>query len=401
MKRARFPGFAFAVWGMIEFNAYDMPIGKGIAMRTGSHNDKARSWRCFAAAAFLVLVLCRCSGDPASEGPGSSAAAKPEEEREERVPVKVMPVTTGSISSYIISSATADTENQVEVFSKATGICAAVLVEEGDAVEKDQPLARLVDSEVRLAEIQARVNRDKIAASLKRAESMLKEQLLSDEEYENVRFQFEAADAEWKLAKIRLEDTVITAPITGTIALRNVKAGMNVTPAQPLFRIVDFDSLIATVFVPELEMGNLEVGQQVVIVADALPEKDFECNIKRISPVVDPGSGTVKVTVDLSENCAEIVPGLFIRVKIVLATHENAFIVPKRALLNEEERAYVFVVSDGVAREAELTTGFSDADRVEILSGLGPNDLVVVDGQSRLRDGIGVRIIDESPAAAG
>jgi membrane fusion protein (multidrug efflux system) len=352
-----------------------------------------------ATTAVLVLALCRCSGGPASEG--SSAAAKPEEEREERVPVRVAPVTTGSISSYIISSATADTENQVEVFSKATGICAEVLVEEGDEVKKDQPLARLEDSEVRLAEIRARVNRDKIAASLKRAESMLKEQLLSDEEHENVRFQFEAADAEWKLAKIRLEDTVITAPIAGTIALRNLKAGMNVTPAQPLFRIVDFDSLIATVFVPELEMGNLEIGQQVVIVADAVPEKDFECRVKRISPVVDPGSGTVKVTVDLSKDCAEIVPGLFIRVKIVLDTHENALIVPKRALLKEEERAYVFVVTDGVAKEAELATGFSDADRVEVLSGLGPNDLVVVDGQSRLRDGIKIRVIDELPAAAG
>ena len=148
-------------------------------------------------------------------------------------------------------------------------------------------------------------------------------------------------------------------------------------------------------------MGNLEVGQRVVITADAIPEKDFESRIKRISPVVDPGSGTVKVTVDLSKNCAEIVPGLFIRVKIVLDTHENALIVPKRALLSEEERAYVFVVADGIAKEVELGTGFSDADRVEVLQGLAPNDFVVVDGQSRLRDGIGVRIIDESSAAAG
>jgi len=370
-------------------------------MRRRHQSTREDLWRRLAAAGVIILALCGCSGDPASENSGSSATAKPEEKREERVPVKVVPVANGSISSYIISFATADTENQVEVFSKATGICAEVLVEEGDKVEKEQPLARLEDSEVRLAEIQARVNRDKIAASLKRAESMLEEQLLSDEEYENIRFQFEAADAEWKLAKIRREDSVITAPIAGTIALRSLKAGMNVTPAQGLFRIVDFDSLIATVFVSELEMGHLKIGQRVVIVADAIPEKDFEGRIKRISPVVDPGSGTTKVTVDLSENCAEIVPGLFIRVKIVLDTHENALIVPKRALLNEEERAYVFVVANGAAKEAELTTGFSDADRVEVLHGLGPNDLVVVDGQSRLRDGIDVRIIDELPAAAG
>lgn len=354
-----------------------------------------------AVAAAFLLVLCRCSGDPASEGPGSSAAAKPEDDREERVPVKVVPVATGSISSYIISSATADTENRVEVFSKATGICAEVLVEEGDTVKKDQPLARLEDSEVSLAETQARVNRDKLAASLKRAERMLKEKLLSDEEFENIRYQFEAAEAEWKMAKIRLEDTIITASIAGTVAQRNVKSGMNVTPAMSLFRIVDFESLIATVFVPELEIGNLEIGQRVVVAADALPKMDFEGKIKRISPVVDPGSGTIKVTVDLSESCAELVPGLFIRVKIVLDTHEGVSVVPKRALMNEEERTYVFVVEEGVAKETELTTGFADADRVEVLRGVGPGALVVVDGQSRLRDGIAVRIIEEPPASAG
>lgn len=370
-------------------------------MRKEHQSGGANSWRRLAMAATIIFVLCRCSADPSSERSGATAAAKPEENREERVPVKVVPVATGSISSYIISSATADTENQVEVFSKATGICAEVFVEEGDKVQQGQPLARIEDSEVRLAEVKSRINRDKLAASLRRAEHMLKERLLSEEEFEDVRYRFEAAEAEWRMAKIRYDDTLITAPIAGTIAQKNIKLGMNVNPALNLFRIVDFDSLIATVFVPELEMSHLEIGQQVVVSVDAIAEKTFEGKIKRISPVVDPGSGTIKVTVDLSKNCAEILPGLFIRVKIVLDTHENAFIVPKRALLSEEERAYVFVVKDDVAKEAEITTGFSDANRVEVLHGLAPNDLLVVDGQSRLRDGMSVRIIEELPAHAG
>jgi membrane fusion protein (multidrug efflux system) len=368
-------------------------------MRFKKNNYGLGAWGRVAIAAALLLALCRCSGDPASKG--STAAAKPEEKREESVPVNVAPVATGSISSYIISSATADTESRVEVFSKASGLCAEVFVEEGDKVEKDQPLARLVDSEVRLAETKARINLNKVAASLKRADRMLNERLLSAEEFENIQFQHDAAEAEWKLAKIRLEDTVITASIAGTISLRKVKAGMNVTPGSPIFRIVDFESLIATVFVPELDMAHLELGQRVVIGADAIPEKDFEGKIKRISPVVDPGSGTIKVTVDLSKNCEELVPGLFIRVKIVLDTHENARIVPKRATLNDEERAYVFVVRDGVAKETEITTGYSDADRVEALDGLELDDLVVVDGQSRLKDGIAVRILDGPAAPAG
>lgn len=302
------------------------------------------------------------------------------------------------MSSYIVSSTTVDTEHRVEVLPKATGICARVLVEEGDRVEKGDTLAQLDDSQPRLAEIQARISRDKLNARLKRAERMLNEELLSDEEFEEIRYQYEAANAEWKMAKIRFEDTTITAPISGTIAQRNVKAGMNVTLATSLFRIVDFDSLIATIFVPELNMGNLGIGQDVIVSADAVPGKQFDGKIKRVSPVVDPASGTIKVTVDLSRNSAELVPGIFVRVKIVVDTHENAVILPRHVLVKEEERTYVFVVDDGVAGEVELSTGYTDSDRVEVLSGIGLGDLVVVDGQSRLRDGTKVRVIEELPA---
>jgi RND family efflux transporter MFP subunit len=349
-----------------------------------------------------VGVFCQCTAKPPSDrSGGTDAAADTVENREEGVPVKVMPVSSGQISSYIVSSTTVDTEQQVEVFSKATGTCSSVPVEEGDTVKKGQTLATLDDSQPRLAEIQARVNRDKLAASLKRAEQMYNDDLLSKEEFDDIRYRFEAASAEWEMAKIRLEDTTITAPISGTIAQKNIKLGMNVTPAINLFKIVDFDSLIATVFVPELEMGNLETGQRVVVNVDALPDKEFYGHIKRVSPVVDPASGTIKVTVDLSENSAELVPGVFIRTKIVVDTHRNAVILPKRALVKKEERTHVFIVTDGVAREVELSTGYADGEIVEVISGLEEGDLVVVDGQSRLKDGAMVRIIEELPLDAG
>jgi membrane fusion protein (multidrug efflux system) len=350
----------------------------------------------------VALPLICCGGKPDSIAPDSKeASAKPEETEKERVPVKVIAVGTGTISSYITSSTTIDTEQQVEVFSKATGICADLAVEEGDRVEKGQILAKLDDSQPRLTEIQARVNRDKLAASLKRAEQMLNDELLSKEQYEDTRYRFEAAKAEWGMAKIRLEDTTITAPISGTIAQKNIQVGMNITPSINIFRIVDFDSLIATVFVPELDMGNLRIGQEVIVTTDALANKEFKGSIKRISPVVDPASGTVKVMVDLSRNSTELVPGVFIRTKIVVDTRENTLILPRRALIKEEERSRVFVITDDAANDVELGIGYSDGDRVEVLSGLESGDLIVVDGQSRLKDGTLVRIIEELPASTG
>jgi membrane fusion protein (multidrug efflux system) len=350
----------------------------------------------------MLAVVCACGRKSASDGTDlEGAAANQAEQKQDRAPVKVISVGTGMISSYITSSTTVDTEQHVEVFSKATGTCDSVLVEEGDKVKKGQTLAVLDNSQAKLAEIQARTNRDKLAASLKRADQMFNDELLSKEEFDDIRYRFESASAEWEMAKIRLEDTVITAPISGTIAQKNVKEGMYVTLAISLFRIVDFDSLIAIIFVPELEMSNLEIGQNVTVTADALPGKEFEGKIKRISPVVDPSSGTIKVTVDLSENSAELVPGVFIRARIVVDTHENVIILPKRALVKKEDRSCVFIVKDDIAHESELSTGYADGENVEVLSGLAAGDLVVIDGQTRLRNGTSVRIIDELPAGTG
>ena len=352
--------------------------------------------------AIMVASFCACTGKSNPNGADlEGAAANQVDNKEDSVPVKVISAATGMISSYITSSTTIDTEQHVEVFSKATGTCDSVLVEEGDKVKKGQTLAILDNSQAKLAEIQARTNRDKLAASLKRAEQMYNDELLSKEEFDDIRYRFESASAEWEMAKIRLEDTVITAPISGTVVQKNAREGMNVTLAISLFRIVDFDSLIAAVFVPELEMSNLEIGQKVTVTADAFPDRQFEGRIKRISPVVDPASGTIKVTVDLSKNSAELVPGVFIRARIVVDTHENVIILPKRALVKREDRSCVFIVKDDTAHEIELSTGYADGENVEVLSGLAAGDLVVIDGQTRLRNGAMVRIIEELPASTG
>jgi membrane fusion protein (multidrug efflux system) len=163
-----------------------------------------------------------------------------------------------------------------------------------------------------------------------------------------------------------------------------------------VFSIVNLDSLIAVVHVPEREIGRVRHGQKVTISSDFMEEEEMVGWVKRISPVVDPNSGTFKVTVGLKNHTIEIKPGMFVNVHIVTDTHDNAILVPRDAIVYDGGREYIFLASEeSTATKIELDKGFSDNRTVEVLSGVENNDMVIVVGQSGIKDGAKVKILDD------
>ncbi len=102
-----------------------------------------------------------------------------------------------------------------------------------------------------------------------------------------------------------------------------VNVGDHVTLNQPLFRIVDFDSIVARIYVPEKELPALATGLDARLTAEAIGGVSFVGSVDRISPVVDPGTGTVKVTVATPRQ-EGLRPGMYVEVELVTAVHEDA-----------------------------------------------------------------------------
>jgi membrane fusion protein (multidrug efflux system) len=161
-----------------------------------------------------------------------------------------------------------------------------------------------------------------------------------------------------------------------------------------VFRVVDFDSLVAPVFVPEKYLADLRVGQRAVLQPPSLAGTSVEGRVVRVSPVVDSQSGTIRVTIDPAAR-AELRPGMFANVQLELDRHDGVVIVEKRALVYDDEVPHVYVVEDGAAIRREVETGYESGDRVEVQSGVAAGDLVVVVGQSGLKDGSRVQAEDE------
>ena len=171
-----------------------------------------------------------------------------------------------------------------------------------------------------------------------------------------------------RLRDLQLREAAIRAPFAGTITARHVKAGNTLNAGDPAFDIKRFRTLEAGLNVPERQLAHLDTGQDAGIRIDALPQQRFIGRVKRISPVVDSGSGTFRVTVEVANDDRALKPGMFARIEIRYDSHEEALLVRKDAVVTRNNQTAVFVVRDGVAHRQQVVIGYSSEDSVEILA---------------------------------
>jgi len=328
-------------------------------------------------------------------GCGKNSHSKENEKKNNDVviPVEVAQVTTGDIAAYFSGTATIEAEEETDVVAKVGGVVKELLVEEGTFVKANQVLARLDDEKLKVQVDQAKANLQKLENAYLRSEELFKKNLISTDEFQRTKFEFEAQKAAFNLAQLELNYSAIRSPISGVVAERKIKVGNMVLPNQATFRVTGLNPLIAVLHVPEQQMIKLKAGQKAKLKVDAIKDNEFVGKIKRISPVVDPGTGTVKVTVEMHDPSGNLKPGMFARLNIIYDLRSNTVLVPKDAVISEDKESSVFVVKDSLAIKQFIEVGYINTTHIEILSGLAVNDTVVTTGKGSLKDSSKVELV--------
>ena len=145
-------------------------------------------------------------------------------------------------------------------------------------------------------------------------------------------------------------------------------------------------------------MRIVPTGQIAEVESDFVEDMQFAGYVKRISPIVDPNSGTFKVTVGLRDRWEYLRPGMFISVRIIVDTHLDAVLIPKEAVVYDGSDRYVFVVADSMAKRVRLDVGYENGRFVEALSQIDADVPVIVVGQNGLKDQARVRIVNQEPS---
>lgn len=349
----------------------------------------------------MVQTLVAVSVLVAACGKGSQDAAAGTDKKEEAVPIPVetsLP-SRGDIFAVYAGTAPIEAYAEADVVAKVAGEVREILAEEGNDVKAGQVLARLDGDKLRLELSESGARLQKLKRDYERNVDLKKKGLISTGDFDKIQYDMEALEATYNLAKLELDYTQIRAPINGVISERYVKVGNTIEVGDPVFRVTSLDPLVAYLHVPEREYRNIAEGQPVGIEIDALPGQTVQAAVTRVSPIVDPATGTFKITIEISDPERRIKPGMFGRIGIVYDKHENALQVPRSAILEESGHDSVFVVEDDKATRKPVTTGYSNKGMVEIIDGLADTDRIVTVGQVGLREGATVTIINPTDAA--
>ncbi len=403
-----------------------------------------------ATAILVTAILAGCNGgaDASTQDAGAESEPPPL--------VKVDRLEIRQVRREIEASAFLSSDLEVTVTSKISGRLIEVLVDEGQRVKKGMVLARLDDRAAQAAKqqvelqvadkklrldlaewelkvvahriVRAQIDRDQANAEYQRLRKQDPD-VVSPKQLEDAKFALDSATEAMKEAQLnaekakldvkvaeqaiqevearleetaaRLEDHNIRAPRDGVIAEAYVDGGeaISTSIAHGLFLIVDPKNLISYLKRPQRELPLVKDARKVIFTTDAYPEQEFVGTIDMISPIVDPTTGSFDIRIRVPEADTKLlVPGMFIRARILTEESRRAIMVPKTAVLAEGDESIVFVVRDGVATKIVLHTGIEDSTHVECRNqgngGLHENDLLIVSGHDDLKDQTKVEVVE-------
>ncbi len=248
------------------------------------------------------------------------------------------------------------------------------------------------DAAIAIAEANVLASQANVAsaeASLARAQAAYDRQLEppTDDEIAILEAQIASAQTNLELAQLRLDQSIIVAPITGTVAAVNINEGEQASPGAPALTVVDEGAFHITVNVDEIDIDQVALGQAVDISIDALPDQAVIGEIAEIAPTSASAGGVVTylVTINIEESEEfTLRPGMSANASIVVQEIADVLVVPNWAIRLDRETGDALVNvqrSEEIIEEVVVETGLRNEQFSEVQSGLSEGDVVVVTDQ--------------------
>jgi RND family efflux transporter MFP subunit len=363
----------------------------------------------------LALVACSRPASPDTDTPRLDTETNAATTLAEKAKlVRALEVGSGTAVNLLEVTANVESLDMVDIMPEKSEPVVEILVEEGDSVKAGQLLARLRDAQARLSvkEAMVKVSEAQIALAQAQREYDRDKRLVGDngkaavlsqrdletrvQTLETAKTTLQAAELSQATAELGLSQCNIISPIDGTITIRDISIGDMASVGTRVFQVIDLSAPRVIMNRPQRELSSLRVGQQLTATSDAMPNVVISGEIERISPAVNLETGTVKVTAKL--NPTEQLPnGILVRIDLTLDSHPNATMLDKRALINEGDHSYAFVIRGSKAFKIEVFQGFGSELTVEIdeRTAIAKGEHVVIVGADKLKDGDSVTIVTE------
>lgn len=330
---------------------------------------------------------------PAAPAPGGGGGAP------SGMPVEAEVIKPERIAQEIIAVGSLRSNESVTLRSEIDGRITGIHFREGQPVSKGTLLFELDDSVYQAELEQARAGLALSERNNERAQELFGRSLISTRERDEAAARLDVDRAAVALAEARLAKARIRAPFEGVIGLRSVSPGDYITAGQPLAPLEQLSVLKADFRLSEAALPAVKVGQALNLEVDAYPGQTFEGRVYAIDPRLAEETRSIGLRARVPNEDGKLRPGLFARVKLVIAERPNAVTVPEQSVIPQADKLFVYVIEDGKAALRPVTLGLRQVGRVEVLSGISPGDVVITAGVQKIGPGAPVMPINLTPAA--
>lgn len=296
--------------------------------------------------------------------------------------------------------------NQVTLSAEVAGRVAALSFKPGQRVKAGTVLVQLDDSVEQADLTAARAAAAFAQQQLERASELAATGATSREILQQRQAERDQAAAQVQQLEARIRQKRIRAPFDGELGLRRIDLGQYLEPGEAVVTLSALDRLYANFDVPQQELSRIRVGQPVQVRIDTAGAELIQATISAIEPQVGRDTRNATIQAEVVNRGRMLQPGMYVTVSVMLPPDPDALTLPVSAVMTSPSGDAAVLVRGlsperiGKAEIARIVVGRRIGDHVVIARGLGPGDVVVTEGQLRVRPGAELRVVDK-PAAAG
>src|SRR5207302_4516640 len=296
---------------------------------------------------------------------------------------------------------------EAAIYARTNGYVGKWYTDIGTKVEAGQLLAEIetpeIDQELnqaRAAAQQAAANSELARATLKRWQELVEKKVVSSQEFDERKSALDARQADLAAAQAnvaRLEKLQgfqkVAAPFAGIVTARNIDNGALVAAGNggqsaALFHVAQTDTLRIYVTVPQTNARSVTPGQSAAVSFREIPEKSFDAKVVRTAGALDPASRTLLTELQVANKDGQLFPGMYAEIKFAFPQDARTLLVPGNAITVQSDGPRVLIVdAKQTIRARSVKLGRDLGDKVEILSGLNPAEMLVANPSGSLREG--------------
>ena len=336
------------------------------------------------------MLLWGCGSEEAAEADANASPDPPP------VNVSVMKLKPETLKDELKLAGRLEPWVAVQVSTELGGTVQEVGFDKGRRVAKGQILARIGTDllEASLAEAEAALAHAE--SEFNKVTELFKRQAVPRQDLSSATSNYHGAEARCELARLRVERSIIRAPLSGMAVSREIEPGEFLPAGTLVTTIHQLSRIKAVVGIPEDDISYFQVGAEAHIVIDAYRDREFTGKMHFLSPAATGKNRTFPAEVAIDNKGGELRPGMIVRVRLVRQVYEDLIVIPRDAVLERDTGYVVFVYEGGRAELRNVKTGPSERGEIVVLEGLKPGEDLIITGHRNLIDGQPVRSVHEA-----